>query len=54
MIMDEAFKNVVGRPVTMPGEAEENPSLLNQHKSDFDLWNAAWSMAKTNHFFIEI
>ena len=53
MVMAEAFENVVGRLPTMTGEVERNPGLEKQHQQDFDLWNAAWSMAKANHFYPE-
>ena len=51
MTMFEAFQNVVGREVIMPGDVEENQDLDNQESSDIALCNSSWALAIKNNFY---
>lgn len=44
MLMAPAFAEVVGREITLPGEAEEDPTLEPQARADVGLWNDAWGL----------
>jgi hypothetical protein len=46
MAMDEAFTKVVGR------ECEGEDPETGEEPEDFELWNAAWSLAKRNEFTV--
>lgn len=50
MAMDEAFTKVMGR--TFDFNFEETTEGGMQNSKDTDLMNAAWSMAKSNDFYI--
>jgi len=51
MVMDEAFQNVTERECLMPSDVEAGECTQAEHDRDFDLWNKAWDLAKTNDFY---
>lgn len=44
MVMDTAFRVVVGRGCTLPSDVESDLSLASRERSDVALWNAAWNL----------
>ncbi|MFK4705611.1 hypothetical protein ABIC83_002450 [Roseateles asaccharophilus] len=50
MVMAHAFQRALGRAPLMPGDVEEGAHSDQELERDTNLWNAAWSTAKSGDF----
>lgn len=53
MVMEAAFRHIMGRDPWMPCDREEGKCTEDDEQADVHAWNAAWEKAKARQFRAE-